>query len=344
MYYRKGQRVNNQTPAEAVSFSDVQNAAQRLRGHAIETPLLENTLLNSLAGRRVLVKAESLQVTGAFKFRGAWSALTDLDETTRARGVLAYSSGNHAQAVAYAANRLNVPAVIVMPNDAPALKLANTRAYGAEVVIYDRPGGESREKLGQELADSRNLTLIRPYDHAAVIAGQGTCGLEIASQARAAGIEQAEVLVCCGGGGLTSGIALALEQQAPGFVVRPVEPEDGDDVCRSLVSGQRETNPRTPESICDAIVTPSPGELTFPILKRLCGAGITVTDDQALQAMAVAMLRYKVVAEPGGAVALAAALFAADNSTHDTVICVVSGGNVDPALYAKAMQMEHPFA
>ena len=333
----------NQELSEAVSYEDILAAARRLQGHCVETPLLENHLVNHLAGRRVLVKAESLQVTGAFKFRGAWSALTRLDEPRRSQGVLAYSSGNHAQAVAYAANKLQVPAVIIMPSDAPQLKLENTRAYGAEVVLYDRHNGESREQLGQELADSRNLTLVRPYDHAGVIAGQGTCGLEIAQQAQLCGVKSADVLVCCGGGGLTSGIALALEALAGDFKVRPVEPVAGDDVCRSLLSGQREHNEQTPVSICDAIITPSPGELTFPIMNRLCESGITVTDTQALKAMAVAMLRYKVVAEPGGAVALAAALFAAESLQHDTVICVVSGGNVDPALFTRALQTEHGY-
>lgn len=333
----------SQQLSEAVSYEDVLAAAQRLQGYSVETPLLENQLVNQLAGRRVLIKAESLQITGAFKFRGAWSALTELDESCRSRGVLAYSSGNHAQAVAYAASKLQVPAIIIMPSDAPRLKLQNTRAYGAEVVLYDRQNGESREQLGQELAESRNLTLIRPYDHAAVIAGQGTCGLEIAQQANRLGVKTADVLVCCGGGGLTSGVALALEALASGLKVQPVEPVAGDDVCRSLVTGQREYNKQTPKSICDAIVTPSPGELTFPILKRLCKSGITVTDEQALKAMAVAMLRYKIVAEPGGAVALAAALYAPETLQHDTVICVVSGGNVDPTLFAQALLSEHGY-
>jgi threonine dehydratase len=326
---------------EAVSYHDVLAAGERLQGHAVRTPLLENQLVNKLAGRRILVKAECLQVTGAFKFRGAWSALTGLDEQARAQGVIAYSSGNHAQAVAYAANRLKVPAVIIMPSDAPALKLANTRAYGAEVVLYDRQGGESREQLGEELAAKRNLSLIRPYDHPLVIAGQGTCGLEIADQARSCGVSEADVLVCCGGGGLTSGIALALEGRESRLKVKPVEPQAGDDVCRSLVSGQREHNESTPLSICDAIVTPSPGKLTFPILKRLCEYGIAVSDEQALQAIAVAMLRYKIVAEPGGAVALAAALYKPEALQQDTVICVVSGGNVDPGVFAKAMTTDH---
>jgi len=322
---------------EAITIEDIRAAQQRLAGHAVITPLLESPLLNETAGRRVLVKAESLQKTGAFKFRGAWSALTALDADTRRRGVLAYSSGNHAQAVALAAQMLDAPAVIVMPNDAPELKLANTRAYGAEVILYDRPGGENREAIGQQIAAERGLTLIQPYDHPQVMAGQGTCGLEIAAQAKAAGVDTADVLVCCGGGGLTSGIALALSHDAPGLRARPVEPEAGDDVCRSLISGNREHLDGPPDSICDAIVTHAPGELTFPIMKRLCGPGITVSDDQALSAVGVAINRLKISAEPGGAVALAAALYRPDQISGDTVICVVSGGNADNQTLSRAL-------
>jgi threonine dehydratase len=233
---------------------------------------------------------------------------------------------------------MGVPAVIVMPVDAPALKLANTRAHGAEVVLYDRPGGESREEVGGRLATERGLTLIRPYDEPMVMAGQGTCGLEIASQAREAGVEQAEVLVCCGGGGLSSGIALALEADAPGLRVRTVEPVGFDDAARSLAAGERVANPSETGTICDAIVTPSPGKLTFPILQRLAGPGLAVTDEEALMAMGQAFLRLKIVAEPGGAVALAAALYHRDQISGDAVICTVSGGNVDPEMFARALE------
>ena len=323
--------------AEAITIDDIQAARQRLEPVAVVTPLLENAFINSLAGRRVLIKAECLQRTGSFKFRGGWSALSHLSESERNKGVLAYSSGNHAQAVAHSAELLGANATIIMPNDAPALKLANTRAYGAEVVLYDRPGGENREAIGKALAEERGLTLIKPYDHPQVMAGQGTCGLEIAEQASNARVTEAEVLVCCGGGGLTSGIALACSVVAPGLKVRPVEPESSDDVCRSIVSGRRETNTEPPTSICDAIVTPSPGELTFPIIKRLCGDGITVSDHEALQAMAVALTRLKLVAEPGGAVALAAALFRPQHLNSDTVICVISGGNADASTLVESL-------
>ena len=309
-------------------------AAARLAGHARRTPLLHAPLLDRIAGRKVLVKAECLQLTGSFKFRGAWSALTALPPN--AKGVLAYSSGNHAQGVALAAARRGLPAVIIMPEDAPAVKVANTRAYGAEVVLYDR-ARESREEIGTRLAAERGLALIRPYDEPQVIAGQGTTGLEIAEQAAEAGVTSADVLVCCGGGGLTSGIALALEARAPRLRVRPVEPMGFDDMTRSLASGRRETNPALAGSICDAILTPTPGEITFPILQRLCGPGLVVSDDQALHAVALAFSTLRIVAEPGGAVALAAALFGGDQLSGDTVICTVSGGNVDPGLFGTAI-------
>ncbi len=311
-------------------------ANARLEGHVRRTPLLESPFLNDIAGRRVLVKPECLQHTGSFKFRGAWSAISALPEEQRAKGVLAYSSGNHAQGIAYAARAHGIPAVIIMPDNAPTLKLENTRALGAEVVTYDRAGGESREAIGAAIAIERGLTLIRPYDEPMVIAGQGTTGLEIAAQATEMGIITAEVLVCCGGGGLTSGIALALEGKAPDMTVRPVEPQGFDDVARSLRAGTIQSNP-SEVGLCDAILTKQPGEITFPIMHRLCGAGIAVSDVEALDAMAQAFLRLKIVAEPGGAVALAAALYHGDELDADTVIAVVSGGNVDPVVFGRAL-------
>ena len=311
----------------------IEAAAERIKGHARVTPLLEAPGLNALAGRRVLVKAESLQWTGSFKYRGARSALSAMDEETRAKGILAYSSGNHAQGIALAARQFGVPATIVMPADAPAAKVANVKALGGTVVPYDRET-ESREDIGTALAKEQGLTLVRPYDEPEVIAGQGTTGLEIAAQAAEAGVDEADVFVCCGGGGLTSGVALALEARAPGLKARPVEPEGFDDVIRSLEAGARQTNSRQSGSICDAIVTPSPGELTFPIMHRLCGAGVVVTDNEALNAMSVAFRHLRIVLEPGGAVGLAAALKA---GTGDAVIAVASGGNVDPDIFRQAL-------
>ena len=310
-------------------------AARRLAGHARLTPLLNAPLLDRIAGRRVFVKAECLQWTGSFKYRGGWSAVSALTAEQRAKGVIAFSSGNHAQGVALAAAQHDTPCVIIMPSDAPAVKIANTRAYGAEVVLYDRVTAD-RAVLGAQIAVARGLTLIKPYDEPLVIAGQGTIGLEIADQAAKAGILNATVITCCGGGGMTSGIALALETRAPQFVVRPAEPAGFDDVSRSLASGKIERNVRLTGSICDAIITPQPGDITFPILKRLCGPGLVVKDDQALQAMAMAFAHLRIVLEPGGAVALAAALFC--DGLPETVICIASGGNVDADVFADALR------
>ncbi|MDZ4068869.1 MAG: threonine/serine dehydratase [Tabrizicola sp.] len=312
----------------------IEAAAQRLRGHARLTPLLNAPLLDRIAGRRVFIKAESLQLTGSFKFRGGWAAVSALPPDARAQGVIAYSYGNHAQGVALAAARHGSPCVIVMPSDAPAVKIANTRAYGAEVVLHAR--GADRDALGATLAADRGLTLIKPYDEPEVIAGQGTVGLEIAAQAAEAGMTEAEVLVCCGGGGLSAGIALALQARAPGMQVRTVEPAGFDDMARSLAAGQRLGNAAAAGSVCDAILTPMPGTLTFPVLQRLAGAGLSVTDDQALHAVALAFSHLGLVLEPGGAVALAAALFA--DGLGDTVICTASGGNVDPALFRSVLE------
>ena len=315
----------------------IRAAALRLAGHARRTPLLTSPFLDKIAGRRVWVKPECLQVTGSFKFRGGWSAVSALDADVRSKGVIAFSSGNHAQGVAHAAQLHDIPAVIVMPSDAPKLKIQNTRDFGAEVVLYER-GAEDRDEIGAKIAADRGLTLIKPFDEPQVIAGQGTTGLEIAAQCAEQGVYKADVLVCCGGGGLTSGIALALEADAPDFSVRSVEPENFDDVARSLVSGKIEHNETTSGGLCDAIITPSPGEITFPIMERLCGPGMVVSDEDVLRAMAQAFLRLKLVTEPGGAVALAAALYQGDQIDGDDVVVVISGGNVDPSVFARALE------
>lgn len=312
-------------------------AAARLAGRARVTPMLSSPFLDDIAGRRVFVKAECLQHTGSFKFRGGWSAVSALPPEQRGRGVIAFSSGNHAQGVALAAKLHGIPSVIVMPADAPRMKIDNTRALGAEVVLYDR-ATDDRDAIGTRHAKARGLTLIRPYDDPQVIAGQGTTGLEIAAQATAEGVTQADVLVCCGGGGLTSGIALALEATAPGLRARPCEPAGFDDVTRSLAVGEVQRNERLSGSVCDAIVTPQPGDITFPILKRLCGPGLVVTDAEAMQAVALAFARLKIVLEPGGAVALAAALFRQDQIGGDAVIAVATGGNVDPDIFAQCLK------
>ena len=322
-----------QTPDIAL----IDAAARRLEGRARRTPLLSSPFLDRIAGRRLWVKAECLQHTGSFKFRGAWSAVSALPPAVRARGVIAYSSGNHAQGVALAAALHGAPAVIIMPADAPRMKIDNTRDLGAEVVLYDRAAGEDRDAIGARLSAERGLTLIKPFDDPQVIAGQGTTGLEIAAQAAEAGVTAADVLVCCGGGGLTAGIALALEARAPGLRARPCEPAGFDDTTRSLATGTRQRNAAPSGSLCDAIVTPTPGEITLPILSRLCGPGLVVTDDEAMEAVALAFARLKIVLEPGGAVALAAALFRGDQIAGDDVIAVATGGNIDADLYARAL-------
>lgn len=310
--------------------TDILAARERIRAHVRRTPLLGSPALDALAGRQVLLKAECLQHTGSFKARGGWSALSALAPEVRTRGVIAYSSGNHAQGVARAAAAFGVPAVIVMPFDAPGVKIANTRALGAEVVLYNR-ATEDRDAIGAAMAKARGLTLVKPYDDRQVIAGQGTIGLELLEDLPVGW--QGEVLVPCGGGGMTAGIALALE--GSGARVRPVEPEGFDDTARSLASGRIERNARASGSVCDAIVTPSPGVLTFPIMQRLCGPGLAVSDDQALHAMVLAFRHLRLVLEPGGAVALAAALFAPDLGPQ--VVAIGSGGNVDEAIFAAAL-------
>ncbi|MEJ5218121.1 threonine/serine dehydratase [Cognatishimia sp. D5M38] len=315
----------------------IEAAAERLRGHARRTPLLSSPFLDEIAGRRAFVKPENLQHTGSFKFRGGWSAVSALSDAQRKQGVIAFSSGNHAQGVASAASAHGVKAVIVMPADAPQIKIDNTRALGADVVLYDRAGGESREEAAEAYTKA-GMILIRPYDDAQVIAGQGTTGLEIAEQAAEVGIDAAEVLICTGGGGLSAGISLALEAKAPKMKVRTCEPQGFDDVRISLETGTITAHNSPAKGLCDAILTPAPGEMTFPILHRLAGQGIAVSDEEAKRAMALAFNRLKVVLEPGGAVSLAAALFHGDALTMDATIAVTTGGNVDPALFAHVLQ------
>lgn len=307
-----------------------------MRGHIRRTPLLSSPALDAIAGRQVFVKAEALQHTGSFKARGGWSAVSALSDAARARGVIAYSSGNHAQGVARAAQAHSAPALIVMPSDAPDIKISNTRALGAEVLLYDR-ATDDRETLGRGQTEARGLTLIKPYDDPRVIAGQGTTGLEIAEQAAEANVAAADVLVCCGGGGLSAGIALALHDLSPGLRVRTVEPDQFDDMARSLALGQPVENAARTGSICDAILTPAPGKLTLPILRALAGSGLVVSEDEVLRTMALAFAHLKLVLEPGGAVALAAALFHPHEMDGNCVIAVATGGNVSPEIFARAL-------
>ena len=321
------------------SFDDVRAAAARLEGLAVKTPLLESPALNERVGGRILLKAESLQRTGSFKFRGAFNRISQLPEARRHAGVVAYSSGNHAQGVAAAAALLDVPATIVMPEDAPAIKLANTRAYGAEVVTYKR-FGESREEIAKGIAKERGATLVPPYDDPNIIAGQGSCGLEMVRQAETAEATLDAVLVCCGGGGLTAGCALAIKELSPSTEIYTVEPEGFDDTARSFASGRRVSNDAEARSICDALLGPIPGELTFAVNSPRVTGGLAVSDDEVRSAMRFAFRTLKLVVEPGGAVCLAAVLAGRIPTEGRTLALTLSGGNVDPALFAKVIQSE----
>ena len=320
----------------AIHASDVRSAAGLIQGIAVRTPLLEYQPLNEAAGGRVFVKFEGAQHTGSFKFRGAYNRLARIPKEARTSGVVAWSSGNHAQGVAAAAKLLGIPATIVMPADAPSIKLENTRALGAEVVLYNRLT-ESREKIARELANTRGAVLVPSFDDPFIIAGQGTIGLEIIDQASQAQAKVNQILVCCGGGGLIAGIATAIKASAPDINLYAVEPAGFDDTTRSLIAGKRVTIGPNATSICDALLTPSPGELTFPINQRLLSGGLVVTDNQVRAAMRFAFAKMKIVIEPGGAVALAALLAGIAPPTGqdgDTVV-VISGSNVDPNLYAE---------
>ncbi len=322
---------------EAPTYDDVVAAAKQIAGHAVVTPLLESPLLNDKIGGRLLVKAETLQRSGAFKFRGAYNRISRLGEDERKAGVIAFSSGNHAQGVAMVAQMLGVPATIVMPTDAPEIKLANTRAYGAEVVMFDRET-ESREEIGEKLAAEQGATLVPPYDDPFIIAGQGTVGLELAAQAKEMDAPLDAVLVPCGGGGLSSGCALALSEECPEAKLFSVEPEGFDDTARSLAAGERLSNEAGAQSFCDALILPTPGEMTFSINQRLLTGGLAVSDADTARAMKAAFHYFKLVVEPGGAVALAAALWGAYDCGGKTVAVVCSGGNVDAAVFKAALE------
>lgn len=288
-------------------FKDIEKAARRIEGFAVLTPVIESPKLNAISGGRVLIKAECLQRTGSFKFRGAWNMISKLDAKKAKGGVVAYSSGNHAQGVAAAAQIKGLPALIVMPADTPLIKQENTKSYGAEVVTYDR-ATQSREAIAARYVKERHAVMVPPFEHADIIAGQGTAGLELAAEASARGVALDGVLVCCSGGGLTAGVALAMEALQPQARVHSVEPAGFDDYARSLISGAIEKNPRLSGSICDALMSPSPGEMTFAINSRLLGEGLAVTDAEAAAAVRFAFEVLKLVLEPGGAVALAAVL------------------------------------
>ena len=317
-------------------LADVQAAAGRLAGVARRTPLLASTPLDDVFGGRLLFKVESLQRTGSFKIRGAYNRLVQLDARQRDAGVVAFSSGNHAQGVAAAARMLGIPATIVMPSDAPRVKLENTRALGAEVVLYDRVR-ESREQIAMKLASGRGATLVPAFDDPHIIAGQGTVGLELMQQAAELDLTPDQVLVPCSGGGLVSGSAIAIRALAPAAAVYGVEPEAFDDTRRSLAAGTLLKNPPEARSICDALQSSPPGTLTFAINRELLAGILTVSDAEVETAMARAFRELRLVVEPGGAVALAAALAGRVPLAGRTTAIVLSGGNVDAATFVAAL-------
>lgn len=318
---------------EAPGIGDIEAAAARLAGLAVRTPLLSHPTLDGIAGGRILLKAETLQRVGAFKFRGAFNRISSVDRHRFPGGVVACSSGNHAQGVAEAARLLGHTARIVMPADAPRLKIERTRAFGAEVVPYDRET-EDREAIARDLADRHVADFVHPFDDAGIIAGQGTVGLEMAADAAALGLAMDDVLVCCSGGGLASGIAIALADRSPATRVHVVEPAGFDDFGRSLAAGERVRNASASGSIADALMASEPGRLTFAIGRRLFTGGLVVTDDDIREAMRFAFHELKQVVEPGGAAALAAVLAGRVPAKGRTVGVVLSGGNVDPEVFA----------
>lgn len=317
----------------AISIDDIKSAAAQIKGAAVRTPLLELPALNEAVGGRVFVKPENLQRVGAFKFRGAYNRLSRLSEQEKARGVVAFSSGNHAQGVAKAAQMLGIKATIVMPEDAPKLKLANTRGYGADVVVYDRYN-EDREEVAKRVVGDSGATVVPPYNDPYIMAGQGTVGLEIAEDLEKLGIVPDMALVNCGGGGLASGTFLALKHAFPGMTGYAVEPEEFDDVARSLESGVIEKVDFGARSVCDALLTPSAGDLTFPILMGLGIKGLTISDREAMAAVRFAAISLKLVAEPGGAASLAALLAGKVDLAGKTGVIVLSGGNIEPEMLA----------
>ena len=319
------------------TYADIEDAARQIEGVAVCTPLLRSDTLDEAVGGKVFVKAEVLQRTGSFKFRGAYNRISRLTAEERKAGVVAYSSGNHAQGVATAARLMGAPAVIIMPADAPSLKIENTRALGAEVVLYDR-ATESREEIAARVqAERGGPVLVPPFEDRFVIAGQGTAGREIVQDLEARGVK-ADVLVCpTSGGGLTAGIVLAMTTLSPTTDLYGVEPFGFDDYARSIAAGHRVKNPAQSGSLCDALLTPEPGEMTFAINQPRLSGVLAVTDDEALAAVAFAFRHLKIVVEPGGAVALAALLSGKLKLAGRTAVAVASGGNVDPAVFIRAL-------
>ena len=322
------------------TYDDVVAAGERLRGHATRTPLLSSSELDRLTGGRIFLKAECLQRTGSFKFRGAMNAISACIESGSrlgSGGVIAFSSGNHAQGVAEAARLHGIPATIIMPDDAPLSKISRTERAGAHVILYNR-ARDSRDAITRAHADRLGAALIHPFDNPHVIAGQGTLALEAVDELGENDLAPDVVLACTGGGGLSAGIALVMAKRCPGARFHTVEPEGFDDYRRSLLAGERLSNPLASGSICDAILTSQPGALSFDILKSCAGEGLVVSDAEAMKAVAFAYHELKIVVEPGGAVALAALLSGRIDVGEKIVFATLSGGHVDPDVFERALQ------
>ena len=312
--------------------ADVDAAASRLKGVAIRTPLINSPVLDARLGARVFLKCETFQRTGSFKFRGAYNKISSIAPDNKAGGVVAYSSGNHAQGVAHAAALCNMPAVIVMPSDAPKAKRERTAALGAEIVLYDRDK-EDRAAIARDITQKRGAVLVPPFDDPLVIAGQGTSGREICEDMEKLGITPDIAVIGASGGGLIAGHALALKARVPGIKIYSAEPAGFDDTMRSFASGKREKNPRMSGTICDALMTDMPGVITFEINKRLVGEGVAATDEEVGRAVAFAFHELKLVVEPGGAIGLAALLAGKVDIKGKVVVAVLSGGNIDAELF-----------
>jgi threonine dehydratase len=316
------------------SAAEVEAATRRLLGVAVRTPLINAPVLDERLGARVFLKAETLQRTGSFKFRGAYNKISQIPPEKRAAGVVAYSSGNHAQGVAAAAKLLGLPATIVMPADAPRLKRERTAALGATVVLYDRDK-EDRAAIAKKIVAERGATLVPPYDDPLIIAGQGTIGREIVEDLERLGLKPEIVCIGASGGGLAAGTSLGIKARVPEAKIYTAEPEGFDDTARSFKSGQRESNTRLSGTICDALMTATPGELTFPINRALIGEGVSASDAEVAAAVRYAFHELKLVVEPGGAIGLAALLAGKIDVKGKVVVGVLSGANVDPDLFAK---------
>ncbi len=320
------------------TYDDVISASQAIRGEAVRTPLMRSDALDHATGCKVFIKPENLQRTGSFKFRGAYNAISKLSDRERARGVLASSSGNHAQGIGEAARLFGCEAIIVMPKDAPVIKVERTKALGAKVIMFDR-ATEDRDVVLEKVAKETGNVVVHPFNNAMVIAGQGTVGLEIAEDLKALDVELNRMIACTGGGGLTSGVALVIKHEFPDAIIHASEPEGFDDYKRSLENGKLERNAQTAGSICDAIINPSPGVIGFEINSKLLHSGLVVSDTEALEAVKFAFQELKLVVEPGGAVALASVIKYGKEWGGDCVAITLSGGNVDPGMFTRALSM-----